>query len=174
MCAEGYERTRPPAWAGDSKLAPMVETFLTRTIVIKAPVDRVRSLIEDLHAWEGWSPWQALDPAMKQTYSGADRGVGTRMDWQGNKQAGEGRMHVVTVEPDLVEIDIEFLKPWKAENRSHFKLQETGEGTVVAWSMSGEQNLMMKVMFKVFNMQKRIGADFDRGLQALKALAESA
>ncbi len=150
----------------------MTHTFLTRSTVIDAPLERVRSLIEDPHAWESWSPWQELDPAMQQTYSGAERGVGAKMVWAGNKKAGEGRMTVVTVEDNLVEVDIEFIKPWAAQNRSHFKLQPTEGGTAVAWSMSGEQNLMMKVMFKVFNMQKRIGADFERGLARLKAVAE--
>lgn len=46
-----------------------------------APVDQVRALIEDLHAWESWSPWQELDPAMQQTYSGAERGIGAKMAW---------------------------------------------------------------------------------------------
>ncbi|WP_237198857.1 SRPBCC family protein [Rothia nasimurium] len=150
----------------------MTNTFLTRSIVIDAPVDQVRALIEDLHAWENWSPWQELDPAMQQAYSGAERGVGAKMAWAGNKKAGEGRMTVVTVEDNLVEVDIEFIKPWAAQNRSHFKLQPTEGGTAVAWSMSGEQNLIMKAMFKVFNMQKRIGADFERGLARLKVAAE--
>ncbi|HIY94724.1 MAG TPA: SRPBCC family protein [Candidatus Rothia avicola] len=150
----------------------MTHTFLTRSTVIDAPVDQVRVLIEDLHAWESWSPWQELDPAMQQTYSGAERGIGAKMAWAGNKKAGEGRMTVVTVEDNLVEVDIEFIKPWAAQNCSHFKLQPTEGGTAVAWSMSGEQNLIMKAMFKVFNMQKRISADFERGLARLKAAAE--
>lgn len=154
------------------KMVDMTNTLLTRSTVIDAPVDQVRALIEDLHAWESWSPWQELDPAMQQTYSGAERGVGAKMAWAGNKKAGEGRMTVATVQDDLVEVDIEFIKPWAGKNRSHFKLQQVGEGTAVSWSMSGEQNLMMKVMFKVFNMQKRIGADFERGLARLKAVAE--
>ncbi|WP_326502602.1 SRPBCC family protein [Rothia nasimurium] len=150
----------------------MANTLLTRSTVIDAPVEQVRALIEDLHAWESWSPWQGLDPTMQQTYSGAEHGVGAKMAWAGNKKAGEGRMTVVTVQDNLVEIDIEFIKPWVAKNRSHFKLQPIEGGTAVAWSMSGEQNLMMKVMFKVFNMQKRIGSDFERGLARLKVAAE--
>ncbi|WP_237232640.1 SRPBCC family protein [Rothia nasisuis] len=150
----------------------MLNTLLTRSTLIEAPLEVVQPLIADLHHWESWSPWQELDPAMRQAYSGAERGVGAKMAWAGNKKAGEGRMTVVTVQDDLVEIDIEFIKPWAAKNRSHFKLQPTEGGTAVAWSMSGEQNLMMKVMFKVFNMQKRIGADFERGLARLKAVAE--
>lgn len=63
------------------RLVEMTNTLLTRSTVIDAPVEQVRALIEDLHAWEGWSPWQELDPAMQQTYPGAERGIGAKMAW---------------------------------------------------------------------------------------------
>lgn len=63
------------------RLVDMAHTLLTRSTVMDAPVDQVRALIEDLHAWESWSPWQELDPAMQQTYSGAERGIGAKMAW---------------------------------------------------------------------------------------------
>lgn len=49
--------------------------------LLMPPLDQVRALIGDLHTWESWSPWQELDPAMQQTYSGAERGVGAKMAW---------------------------------------------------------------------------------------------
>lgn len=57
------------------RLVEMTNTLLTRSTVIDAPVEQVRALIEDLHAW------QELDPAMQQTYSGAERGIGAKMAW---------------------------------------------------------------------------------------------
>lgn len=151
----------------------MSNTLLTRSTLIEAPLEVVQPLIADLHHWESWSPWQELDLAMRQAYFGEPQGVGASMTWEGNKKAGSGRMTVVTAEADRVEIDIEFFKPWKATNRSSFVLKPAGQTTTVDWTMSGEQNLLMKVMFRVLNMQKRIGADFERGLERLKSVAEA-
>ena len=54
-----------------------MSTFaVTRSRTVRAPRERVRALIEDLRAWQGWSPWQDADPDMTQTCSGPERGVG--------------------------------------------------------------------------------------------------
>ncbi|WP_026460368.1 SRPBCC family protein [Schaalia suimastitidis] len=150
----------------------MATFSVTRSATIPASIDTVRALIRDLHEWEKWSPWQDIDSQMTQTYSGADAGVGARMEWSGNKEAGSGRMTVVTDTPELIEVDVEFLKPFKALNRSHFTLAVQGEeSTVVTWEMTGKQNLLMKVMFSVMKMDGRIGADFERGLARLAEAA---
>jgi len=47
-----------------------------RAISINAPPERIFSLISDFHQWLSWSPYEQKDPAMKRTYSGAERGSG--------------------------------------------------------------------------------------------------
>lgn len=152
----------------------MTDFSISRSITIAAPASEVFAHLQDLHRWEAWSPWQELDPNMTQTYSGADAGVGAVMEWEGDKNADAGRMTVVTADPELVEIDIAFIKPFKTTNRSHFALSETDNNTTVTWTMTGKQNLLMKVMFKVMKMEKSIGADFERGLSRLKTVVEAA
>lgn len=151
---------------------PKSNTFsMSRSATIAAPA----AVIRDLHKWEAWSPWQELDPQMNQSYSGEAAGVGAIMEWEGNKKAGSGRMTVVSDAPNLVEIDIEFLKPFPAKNRSHFSLADAGPGqTTVTWTMTGEQSLFMKVMFKVMRMEQSIGKDFARGLSRLASVLASA
>lgn len=152
----------------------MTDFSVSRSITITAPATEVFAYLQDLHRWEVWSPWQELDVDMTQTYSGSDSGVGAVMEWEGDKNAGAGRMTVVTAEPELVEIDIAFIKPFKTTNRSHFTLSETDNNTTVTWTMTGKQNLLMKTMFKVMKIDKSIGADFERGLSRLKAVVETA
>ena len=36
-----------------------------RSTTIKAPPEKIVSLINDFHNWGAWSPWEKLDPAMK-------------------------------------------------------------------------------------------------------------
>lgn len=142
--------------------------------VISAPIDSVQEQINDLHQWENWSPWQLLDPDMDQQYFGADRGVGAKMTWTGNKQAGAGSMEVITDQPGLVEVDLKFLKPFKAENRSHFYLTSVSEGeTRVKWELTGKQNFLMKIMFRLFKMEKNLQNDFAKGLNRLATVVEN-
>lgn len=145
-----------------------------RSATIPAPLEDVRGHIRDLRRWEAWSPWQQLDPQMQQTYSGPEAGVGAHMAWEGNKQAGAGSMTIVTDEPSLVEVDLEFAKPMRAKHRASFTLSSVDENsTVVTWAMTGKQNLAGKVFFTVFGMDKKIAADFDKGLNALAEAAAS-
>jgi len=53
------------------------DTFrLTRTAVVKAAPETIFPLIADFHEWSKWSPWENRDPALKRTFSGAERGTG--------------------------------------------------------------------------------------------------
>jgi hypothetical protein len=54
------------------------DTFsVERTTSIKAPPEKIFPLINDLHKWDSWSPYEKKDPAMKRAYSGAARGKGS-------------------------------------------------------------------------------------------------
>ena len=53
------------------------DTFrVQRATSVKAPPDRIFPLIADFHGWSAWSPYEKLDPAMKRTFGGADKGKG--------------------------------------------------------------------------------------------------
>lgn len=146
----------------------MSEFELSRTATVNAPIQAVHDAIADLHKWEQWSPWQDLDPNMEQFYSGPEAGIGASVYWVGNSAAGEGKMTIVTNEPSIVEVDIEFLKPFKATNRSHFYLAPKDEGsTTVIWQMTGHLNRILKFIYRLAKMEEKIGADFEKGLARL-------
>ena len=114
-----------------------------------------------------------LDPAMTHRYEGAESGVGAITGWSGNRKAGEGRMEIIEAAAPLsVTVDLQFLKPWKAQNTTTFTLTPDAEGTDIVWSMTGPLNLVMKVMGIFKSMDKMIGPDFEEGLANLKAVAE--
>lgn len=150
----------------------MTKTLVTRSCEINAPVAEVLSLVGDFTAWENWSPWQEADPQMRQDYFGHQGEVGSQMSWVGNKKAGSGRMTLVKIDETQVEIDLEFFKPWAAKNRIHFAVSPVVNGTLVTWCMTGHQNLLMKLVFRLLHLEKSIGADFERGLARLKNFVE--
>ncbi len=49
---------------------------LERATTVSAPPERVFPLINDFHSWNTWSPWEALDPSLRRSNSGAPAGVG--------------------------------------------------------------------------------------------------
>ena len=149
------------------------EFRVERTATILAPPAAVFGHVEDLHRWEAWSPWAKLDPKAKVAYEGTPAGKGAAFTWSGNDEVGEGRMTIVESQaPDLVEIKVDFTKPFEGTNSSTFNFKPAGDGTAVMWTISGHQNFIAKTMCIVFNGKKMIGDQLDQGLAQLKAVAE--
>ena len=142
-----------------------------RSITIAAPADTVHALVADFHAWTKWSPWEGLDTDVTRNYSGAEKGVGARYAWAG-KKSGEGSMVIADATSQRIDIDLDFVKPFKAKNKAVFRFDAHEGSTRVTWTMSGERNLLLAIMGKLF-FDAMIGKDFDKGLTKLKALAEA-
>jgi hypothetical protein len=146
---------------------------IERSIVALAPPERAFVHVNDFHKWVGWSPWEALDPTMKKTFAGALAGVGSVYSWVGNPKVGEGRMTIERSEaPAVIRLKLEFFKPWKATNATTFSFETVPGGTKITWAMDGTNDFSGKAFSLVMNMDKLVGRDFERGLAALKKLAE--
>lgn len=144
-----------------------------RTIRIEAPPEKVFALVDDLHAWAGWSPWEKLDPAMKRTYAGPQKGVGASYAWDGEKKVGAGRMEIVRSEaPSRIGLSLDFERPFEAHNACEFTLAISEGKTVVTWAMTGKNPFFSKLVGLFVDMDAMIGKDFETGLANLKALAE--
>ena len=144
-----------------------------RSLIMSAPPQAVAAQVNDFHAWRAWSPWEKLDPNLKRGFDGAPSGVGAKYAWAGNKEVGEGRMTIEKSEPTQIVIKLEFLKPFEATNTATFNFAKTAEGTKTTWAMDGKNNFVSKAFHLVMDMDKLIGADFERGLAAMKAQAEA-
>ena len=151
----------------------MTSTYtVERSRTIETPVERVYPLIADFHQWTRWSPWEDVDPELQRAYSGADEGVGAVYAWSGNRRAGAGRMEIVRAEENrLVEIDLRFEKPFKSQNTTTFLLEPVGGHTRVTWRMVGPRPALMRLTQKLFDMDRLIGKDFDKGLDRMALVA---
>ena len=147
---------------------------IERYTLINASSEAIFAQLNNFHAWEAWSPWEKLDPAVKRTYSGADAGVGAKYAWVGNRELGAGNMEIIasTLNTSLI-ITIEFLVPFKAINTIEFNLTEEGSATKVTEAMYGPSPFVSKLMGLVFSMDKMVGSKFDEGLAAIKAIVEA-
>jgi len=151
------------------------EFTVMRSGKISAPPELIFPRVNVLRNWEAWNPWGKMDPNCKMTYDGPPAGVGAGYAWAGNKKVGEGRLTITESKPnELVRLKLEFLKPFKATNSAEFTFQPEGNQTVVTWSMSGKNNFMSKAFGLLMNFDKMVGGDFEKGLAAMKVLAEVA
>lgn len=145
-----------------------------RSATMKAPAAVAFERVDDFHQWAAWSPWDKLDPALKRTYSGPSAGVGAGYAWAGNDKVGEGAMTITAAQPgEKIVLKLEFLKPWKATNTTTFTFKGAGDSTTVTWAMAGESDFMGKAFSVFMDMDKMIGADFEKGLATLKTVAET-
>lgn len=152
-----------------------MSTFeVQRAATLPAAPAAVYERIADFHRWTEWSPWEGMDPDMSRTYSGPDSGVGATYAWSGNRKAGAGEMTITAAEPgQRVELDLNFIKPFRSVNKTIFELQDHDGQTHVTWTMRGPKSLMAKIMGIFMSMDKLIGKDFERGLEALGQAASS-
>lgn len=151
------------------------DTFrVQRAASIKAPPEKIFALINDLHSWDTWSPWENKDPAMKRAHSGAANGKGAVYEWDGNKEVGKGRMEITeSSPPSKVTIKLDFVKPFDAHNIVEFTLEPKGDSTNVMWTMHVPTPYIGKVMHVFFNIDSMVGKDFEAGLANLRTVAET-
>ena len=82
-------------------------------------------------------------------------------------------MTLTGAEPQRVTIKLEFIKPFAATYTTTFVAAAEGAGTKLTWNMDGKADYMTKLMGVFMPMDKMVGPDFEKGLAALKPLAEA-
>lgn len=158
----GFAATKPDAFR------------VQRATRIKAPPEKIFGLINDLHSWGSWSPYEKKDPAMKRTHSGAASGKGAVYEWEGNNEIGVGRMEITESSPPAkVTINLDLVKPFEAHNMVEFTLEAQDDSTNVTWAMHGPSPYISKVIGIFIDMDSMVGKDFEIGLANLKTLTET-
>lgn len=144
-----------------------------RSLLLPASGEQVLVQLQDFRRWAAWSPWEHIDPSMQRSYSGQGSGVGAVYAWTATGKAGAGRMQIREVEASRMLIQLDFSKPFVAHNVVEFTWGPQGTGTQLNWAMYGPSPFVSKLMGLVFNMDKMIGRDFEKGLVNLAALLKS-
>ncbi len=144
---------------------------VTRSAELPAPPAAIFAQINDLQAWQSWSPWARLDPAAVATFDGPQSGVGAVMRWDGNNNVGKGSMTITESIPDaLVRFRLDFVKPMQGTSQAEFMLTPLGDRTLVRWTMTGTNNFIGKAMGLVMNCENMVGGQFEQGFANLRAV----
>lgn len=144
----------------------MPKINISKSLHINAKPADVFSKINDYHHWETWSPWLIMEEGVKLDI----QPDGKAYSWVG-KRTGEGKMRVTNEKQDeSLEMDLNFIKPFKSFAKVGFTVKPDGEGTNVTWTMDSSLPFFLFFMKKM--MVAGVGMDYERGLKMLKDLAE--
>lgn len=146
-----------------------------RSLIITASPAVVAGFIDDLHAWDQWSPWAHKDASTKVTYGGPARGVGATYEWAGPSDVGAGKLTITEDKPgELVKLTVDYTSPQLPQSQVEFLLQGAGTMTNVTWQQTLHSDFSDKFFSLVMNINQLVGRDLEAGLASLKLVAEAA
>lgn len=137
---------------------------------INAPDSVVFGMVNNLHAWEQWSPFAEGDSTMENQFHGPDAGVGAQMFWTSKKQ-GDGMMIITRSEPyRRIVFALDFMKNGQASSEWIFEKQ--GEGVKVTWSttVEGLSYPMGRIMGLFMNGMMQ--DSYERGFKNISSICE--
>lgn len=144
-----------------------------RAIVTSASPATVYEIVSGFGRFNEWSPWFELDPQAEYTYAGPPSGVGARLSWTSEKpDVGSGSQEIVAVEPGRkVTTRLDFVGQGQATSTMTIEPEGTGSRVTWAFDTSFEGDFLGRYFGLLFD--RWIGADYEKGLARLKALAEA-
>ncbi|QDK39325.1 SRPBCC family protein [Bdellovibrio sp. NC01] len=144
-----------------------------RSGVINAPAEKIFPYLSTFQGGHAWSPFERIDPNMKMKVIGDDGKVGTVMEFDGNKDAGSGKLEILKITPSTeVDMRLIMVKPFPADNLIEYRLTPEGTGTKLTWSMSGENGFFGKMITVFIDCDKMIGDQMNQGIKNLKEVVE--
>lgn len=146
---------------------------LSRSIVINASQERVFSFTSTHEAFREWSPWSARDPKMDVKYEGPPQGIGSIMHWESeHPEVGKGTSTYTAYKyPSLTTTKLEF--DGMGESFATVELEALdSQKTRVTWSFESTHGSLIARYIGLM-LDRLVGADYEKGLAALKSLVES-
>lgn len=148
---------------------------VNKSLHISASTDAIWPELADFKRWESWSPWHQSDPQMINTYSGSPNAVGHKNVWT-SEAMGNGSQEITAVESEKhMQVALRFSNmDENAISYADYILEPEGDGTKATWTLDGAPvPFIFRGIMVITDTQARLDLDYENGLKALKAIAES-
>jgi hypothetical protein len=129
--------------------------------------------LEELRAWNAWSPWkEGAYPGLVFHYSGPPRGPGAQVAWSSDA-TGDGVLRIESATPPRELAFSMAFQQGRIHARDTLRLDGLPNGhTRVTWSDSGTLGRTLLGRLSLPVIEASMGRDIERGLLALAAVAE--
>lgn len=145
---------------------------VARSIEIDAPASKIFPQFATLKNTVPWSPWLHHDPNTKLSFSDQPSGVGASMTWASDHQSvGSGTM-TITDERVNEHLTVALDFGDMGGGTATWDLVETDGKTMATWGMQTDMGAGPIGRWMGLMMDGWIGADYELGLENLKALVE--
>ena len=163
------------ATAGLSFIMPTNQK-LSRSVTIAAPADSIFEQLRLLDHFSRISVWGAQDSSIRYTLNGTDGTPGASLSWKGDPElSGEGKVEITgLIRPHTVNHNLTFTKPTSGKANSVFTIaQQDKNSTIVTWFFTLETPRPWNIFNLFYSLDKKMGADFETGLNLLKKMMEA-
>lgn len=140
-----------------------------RSRFIAARPSLIVAQLNELERWTEWLPQEQL-PRARRVFAGPRLGPGSSLYWYSKDD--QGRMTIISVSEQRVQIERELTKPRKSTLDMIFDLTPDGAGTRVTVSVVGETDMLGNPRRAVSDAAKRLNAQLDDLLEPLAKAAE--
>jgi uncharacterized protein YndB with AHSA1/START domain len=148
------------------------EVKISRTLLVKKSASAIFPYISETRLIQKWNPFVTGDPTVHLEFKGPPSGVDAQWSWRG-KKAGIGRATIVAMEMNKrVDLRLDFEKPFHITNFGEYVLTPKGADTEVTWTIN-ETHWIPRLISVFMNLEKMVGAQFEKGLAVLKGVCES-
>lgn len=137
--------------------------------VAASPAAVLRQLT-DLRRWSAWLPGERLDPAISRTYGGSPDGKGQSYYWSGNGAVGEGRLTILDVGADRIDLEREVSRPRPSSNDLELRVLPDGDGARITWAVDGAPRAVHEPRG---DPDTALGTEIDEALALLKSAVET-
>lgn len=150
------------------------EYTVERSATVMAPKDTVVKALRSFNTFLKWSPWAEYDPKATVTMEGVDGAIGSKYLWKGNDQVGSGSMELSLATDNRVENILVFKEPFESTALAYYNIESLDSASCkVTWGLNGSNPYPMNAILPLFmDMDKMIGADYEKGLAKFKTVFE--
>ncbi len=143
-----------------------------RSVVIDRPVASLYTVLANPAAYAEWAPWLRLDPLVQTRLDGPDREVGARLRWSStDPRVGSGAMTVMSATP-YSRVELATATDGWGASSTVYDIAPAGAGADVTMTFQTRFGLNVIRRFVGLSFERRVGADYERALEALRVYAE--
>ncbi|MEA3274449.1 MAG: SRPBCC family protein [Pseudomonadota bacterium] len=145
-----------------------------RSVEISTAPEAIFPLVDDLRAFNRWSPWAKDTSNTRYSFEGPEAGVGARMTWSSDDpEVGAGSQEIIrSRQPEQVVFLLDFGPQGSADARFDLEPLDSGP-TRVTWSFGYQIGNDLIGRYMGLLMKGLVGDKYEEGLDRLKRLAET-